>query len=210
MENASQVQPQASGGMTAKAAFNAKYWFSTLQTVTVVNPLEEDWPFMVEMRHYIIRKGAKERFPGVIANVYLDQMSKILAQHDENLGNMADPDLKKIYYDKLIVSVDSLIQEHDSRPAYMQQVSPNAMLEAPDELAPWERASTTTHEPLIPPATAPEPPKAPEAAKEPVTKEFELEGIAYKMIVDKNQKEMYYKDGRLTSSAEYFRAASMA
>lgn len=165
---------------------------------------------MVEMRHYIIKAGAKERFPGVIANVYLDQMSKILAQHDENLGNMADPELKKIYYNRLIVSVDSLVQEHDNRPDYLANVSPAAILPTPDDsVAPWEQASS------VPPVTqdvapALEPKPAPVAPKEPVTKEFDLDGMTYRMIVNKNDKEMYYKDGRLTSAAEYARAASMA
>jgi hypothetical protein len=202
MENASQLQGQASGGMTAKAAFNAKYWFGTLQMVTVVNPLEQDWPFMVEMRHYIIKKGAKERFPGVIANVYLDQMSKILAQHDEQLGNMADPELKKIYYDKLIVSVDSLVQEHDNRPAYLQHVAPEAMLGAPDEVAPWERASQT-------PVASPEPPKAP-AKPEAGERSFDLNGLKFKMVTDEAGLATFFKNDKEIDEAAYAKAASMA
>lgn len=205
IENASQVQPQASGGMTAKAAFNAKYWFNTLQMVTVVNPLEEDWPFMVEMRHYIIKKGAKERFPGVIANVYLDQMSKILAQHDEQLGNMADPELKKLYYDKLIVSVDSLVQEHDNRPAYLQHVAPEAMLEAPNEVAPWEQASAIP----APPVTSPEPPKNPKKP-DAGTKSFELNGLTFKMITDEAGGSTFFKNDKPIDEASYAKAASMA
>lgn len=202
MENASQVQPQASGGMSAKAAFNAKYWFSSLQMVTVVNPLEEDWPFMVEMRHYIIKKGAKERFPGVIANVYLDQMSKILAQHDENLGNMADPELKKIYYDKLIADVENLIQEHDNRPAYLQHIAPGAMLDVPDEVAPWEKASTAT--PALTNTIEPSP--KPEAGE----KSFELNGLVFKMVTDDEGLATFFKNDKEIDEPAYAKAASMA
>lgn len=208
MENASQVHPQASGGMTAKAAFNAKYWFGSLQMVTVVNPLPEDWPFMVEMRHYIIKKGSKERFPGVIANVYLDQMSKILAQHDENLGNMADPELKKIYYDKLIVSVENMMQEHDNRPAYLAHVAPESMLEAPDETAPWEKASTVAPGLSNTIDTPPETPKAP-VKPEAGEKSFELNGLTFKMITDEEGLATFFKNDITIDEPTYARAASM-
>src|SRR5260221_3813940 len=88
-------------GMLTKEQFNARYWFTTLQMVTVLNPawyreggtgeaVSRDFPFMVELRHFIIRAVQHERLPGIIANVYLDQMAKILAQNDDKLGYMSD------------------------------------------------------------------------------------------------------------------------
>lgn len=196
----------------SKTDWVTKYWFNSLQMVTVVNPKSEDWPFMVEMRHFVIKGSSKERFPGVIANVYLDQMSKIMAQDDDKLGFMADPTLKAQYYDKLIVDVESLVNEVDaSAPAYLRDV-PAAAIAHPEERAPWtenmERSSDVTVS-TVPPVPKPEVPAAPETEPKPKTKEFELSGIKYKMIVDKNDKEMFYKNGQLTSSAEYAKAASM-
>jgi hypothetical protein len=208
------MPPQTQIPLSPKEEFNRDYWFNSLQMITVINPKPIDWPFMVEMRHFIIKAGAQERFPGVIANVYLDQMTKILAQDDENLGYMADPVMKKVYYDKLIVNVESLINEIDkSIPEYMKNVSPTTLGQAAEK-APWdnsqgERASEIVTAPIAPPAT-PEPPKAPDTA--PVkeeTKEFELEGSKYKMIIAKDGRRMYYMNGGLTSEATYAKAASM-
>ena len=200
---------------TTKAEFQQKYWFNSLQMVTVTNPLAEDWPFMVEMRHFIIRAGAKERFPGVIANVYLDQMSKILAQNDDKLGFMTDPNLRKIYFDKLIVSVEDLAPQYNPTPEYLRGVSPAAQGQAPSETAPWEEGMERARDvaPTIntpPPAPEPStPPPATAPPKEPVEKNFAHDGHEYKMVVSKDGKEMFYRDGKLTSAAEYSKAASM-
>lgn len=206
--------PMAQNILT-KDEWNKRYWFNTLQMVTVVNPLTYDWPFMVEMRHFIIKAGGTESFPGVIANVYLDQMSKILAQNEDKLGFMADPALKKIYYDRLIVSVESLVQEQDNTPAYLKDVPQNARLEAPDnETPPWERAST-----VVPPTTPPPVPDEPEVPSEEPTPEnreiaitlsdFELDDTKYKLVIGKDGRKLHYKNGVLTTVAEFNRAASM-
>lgn len=198
--------------------FHTTYWFNSLQMVEVINPLSYDWPFMVEGRHFIIKSGAKERFPGIIANIYLDQVSKILAQDDDKLAYMADPNLKKIYYDKLIIHVEDLMSQVQQVPAYMRDVNPATIAQPPSEKAPWdtslgERASDL---PLPPPPTPeylqPAPPVAvPEPAKEPeeTTKSFELGEDKYKFVTRKDGHKMYYKNGALTNVAEYNRAASL-
>lgn len=197
-----------------KEEFNKKYWFNSLQMVTVLNPKLEDWPFMVEMRHFIIKSGATERFPGVIANVYLDQMSKILAQDDDKLGYMADPSLKRLYYDKLIIDVEELVSDYSPTPEYLRNVPQSAQGTAPSEKAPWEenmeRASTVAPNVApAPPVSAPELPEEPEAPPKPETKEFEVNGSKYKSVINKNGNAMFYKNGQMTTSAEYNRAASM-
>lgn len=195
-----------------KDEWRQKYWFNSLQMVTVVNPTKDAWPFMVEMRHYNIEAGANERFPGIIANVYLDQMSKILAQNDDRLGFMADPNLMKIYYDKLIIDVEDLIQQASSIPAYLrmpaQPQTPSA------ERAPWdasvgERATDVAPNPTVAPSF-PEA-KAPEPVKpvEPQERSFEQDGNKYKMVVGKDGRKMYYKGSQLTSASEFNRAASL-
>lgn len=193
----------------SKEDWAKKYWFNSLQMVTVVNPKAEDWPFMVEMRHFIIKAGSKERFPGVIANVYLDQMAKIMAQDDDRLGFMADPTLKAQYYDKLIVDVESLVNEIDtSVPNYLKDVPKTAIMQ-PEERAPWtENMERSSDIAPMPPVVVPEQPKV-ETPVKAETKEFELEGTKYKLVVSKDGREMFYKDGKMTNAAEYAKAASM-
>lgn len=190
-----------------KEEFNSQYWFNSLQMIEVINPRKDDYPFMVEMRHFFIKAGASERFPGVIANVYLDQMSKLMSQDDENLGMMADPNLKKIYYDKLIVNVEELAPVVDQEPAYLKNVSPSARPLQPDnETPPWERASSVQA-----PSKAPEP-DTPAPEPEPVkieNKEFEQGGSTFKLVIGKDGRKMYYQDGRLTDAGSYNKAASM-
>lgn len=199
-----------------------KYWFNTLQMVEVLNPtwylapgtttpVTKDYIFMVEMRHYMIKAGGRERFPGVIANVYLDGMSKLLAQNEDNLGMMADPNLKKLYYDRLIVDVDSLVSEHNEGPAWLKNVPESAKVEAQEEVAPWDNNMERARD--VPPAPAPSPEpiveEVPEQKAKSEDKEFELEGIRYRLVVGKDGREMYYKGNKLTNSAEYHRAASL-
>lgn len=191
-----------------------KYWFNSLQMVTVVNPKPDLWPFMVEGRHFEIGGGATERFPGVIANVYLDQMSKILAQDDERLGFMADPNLSKIYYDKLIVDVEDLIQQASVVPAYLRM--PQAAPQQQIERAPWdstvgERASDLAATLPPPPApTFPEP-KAPEPEQPIVPQErsFEQDGSTYKLVVGKDGRKLHYQNGKLITAADFNKAASL-
>lgn len=187
IESASQVAPtlQSQGSLT-KADWHEQYWFSPMQMITVVNPLPEDWPFMVELRHYVIKGGSHAQFPGMVANVYLDQMSKILAQNDEKLSYMGDPNLRRIYYDKLIVNKEDLVKETSTIPTYLQDTSKA-------ETPPWQQ-------PEIPPT----PPEKPAEGKE-----FEQAGNTYKLVITKNGRKMYYKDGTMTTVAEYNKVASL-
>lgn len=198
-----------------KQDFVNKYWFNSLQMVTVVNPLAEDFPFMVEMRHFIIKAGQHERFPGVIANVYLDQMSKIIAQNDDKLGFMADPALRRVYYDKLIIDVENLAPEYNPTPAWMKGVNPAAVAAAPNDAPPWEssmeRARDIAPNQTPPAAPVPPAPKAPPGPKKPEagTKEFELNGLTFSAVTDGNGKTEFFKNGKAIGEADYAKAASM-
>ena len=209
IESASEIvkahpQIQTHGQMT-KDEWHKKYWFSPLQMIRVINPLPTDYKFMVELRHFKIDGGAEAEFPGMVANVYLDQMSKMLAQEDDNLGVMGDPELKKHYYNKLIVDVRSLVEEQDPTPAYLRNVQDvNKVAPANDELPPWEQKANA---PIAP--TAPELPIEPPKEEKDEVKEFEYNGLNYKAIIAKNGKRMFYKNGQLTSEAEYAKAASL-
>lgn len=116
--------------------FNDKYWFSNTKVVTVVNPRTEDFIFQStndvgidtatgkmksETRQYRVVHGSEERFPGPIANLYLDQMTKMLAQDDDKIQFLIDFALKSQYYDDLIVGVEDLINTYQSHPAYLDR-----------------------------------------------------------------------------------------
>lgn len=183
-----QAQP---GNLTLEDWHN-QYWFTPMHMVEVINPawaregdnfVSKDYPFMVEMRHFIIKAGESKPFPGVIANVYLDQVSRLLAQNDDKLGYMGDPNLRRLYYDKLIVAVTNLAPEADATPAYLK---PTNAVETP----PWKQ------EPIK------ETPK-------PKSKEFKQGDSTYKLVIKEDGGRMHYKDGKLTSEAEYSKAASL-
>lgn len=182
--------------------FDDKYWFNPLQMVTVVNPLPEMYPFMVELRHYEILPGSHMQYPGMIANVYLDQMSRILAQNDEKLGYIGDPNLRKIYYEKLIVDITDLAPQASVIPQYLRQPT--------SEKAPWdssvgERASDIPRTQSLTPPIAP---PAPEKPKEEI-KEFEYNGLKFKSITDKEGATDYFKNDTKIDAAAFAKAASM-
>lgn len=90
----------------------------------MINPRSEDYIFQAtsdvgidnatgkmksEARTYRVKAGEHERFPGPIANMYLDQMAKLVAQDEDKFQFMIDFALKAQYYDQLIVSIEDLI-----------------------------------------------------------------------------------------------------
>ena len=193
-------QPATIMPMT-KDEFWKTYWFSPYHTVTLVNP-KYDYKFMVEGRNFFIKAGATEPLPGTVANVYLSQMTRIMAQDDDKMQHLSDFALMRQYYDQLIVDVVSSIKEVDNTPAYLSNVPEHVKTEAASETPPWQQPAQT--QPETPPAPV-EPPKE----VEPTTKEFEHEGVKYKMTVDKNDKETFFKNGVRISAADYSKAASM-
>lgn len=115
--------------------FIEKYWQTNTKIVTVVNPRTEDFVFQAvvevgvdmntgkmkaEPRHYRVIAGKTERFPGTIANMYLDQMTKILAQEEEKFQFLIDFALKAQYYDQLIVDIEDLINSYIPRTEYLE------------------------------------------------------------------------------------------
>lgn len=206
MEQPAQVMPMT------KKEFNEVYWFSPLQMVTLINPQAYDFPFMVELRNFVIKAGSKEKMPGTVANVYLNQMTRIMAQDEDKMQFLSDYALMRQYYDKLIVDVESLIHETSSVPAYLQQVPNHMKVEAPSETPPWQAPA----ESAIPKTNSQmtntwgkQEDVTPAKQVEEKTKEFELEGAKYKMTIDKNDKEMFFKDGVRINAADYSKAASM-
>lgn len=200
-----------------KKEFWAIYWFSPLQMVTLKNPKNVDYPFMVEMRHFIIRAGATEQMPGTVANVYLSQMTRILAQDDDRMEFLSDLNLMKLYYDQLIVDVKSMMPEDNSQPAYLKNV-PDHMKAGAPETPPWQAPAQSAIPPTnsqmtntwqAPVKDAPKTTEAPKTESKEETKEFEFEGNKYKLVIDKNEARMFFKDGRRIGEADYARAASM-
>lgn len=222
-----------------QAEFNKYYWFTSLQMVTVRNPLKTPFEFRSEMRLYGVPAGGEESYVGTIANIYLDQMAKTIAQNENKLELIADPTMKSAYYKELIVEVKDLNPQYDPENNWQHRMKaagaelpPWVKPEVPQQsnltntaapTPPWEqpqapplpvpnmeRASDVA--PLAPPMAPPVPQTPPATPPKPATeqtKEFEHEGTKYKMVVDKNGDTMYFGDGRRISAADYTKAASM-
>lgn len=107
-----------------EADFVRRYGFNNFKIVTVSNPTTEDHEFQITMevgvdpatgklkteaRQYVVKAGASERFPGVVAQKYLDEMAKKLAQQEKKFGLYVDLNTRGEYYDRLIVDVEDLV-----------------------------------------------------------------------------------------------------
>lgn len=212
MEQAPTVMPMT------KEEFWANYWFSPLQMVTLINPKSYDYKFMVENRNFIIRAGANEKMPGTVANVYLSQMTRIMAQDDDKMSFLSDFALMRQYYDSLIVDVISLISEDHSQPAYLSSVPAHMRVESEPDTPPWQQQAakaatsipetnsdmTNTYDPNSN-DTRPKSVAKPKAEN----KEFDLDGSKFKLVIDKNGSESHFKDGKRISAADYAKSASM-
>lgn len=144
--------------------FWVKYWHGNTDMVTVVNPRTEDYVFQAtvdsgvdlatgklraETRHYKVAAGGKERFPGPIANMFLDQMSKLVAQDDEKIQYMIDFALRAQYYDDLTVAVEDLIHDYQPFPEYLNK--PEDKTPEVEKEIPFGGA---TYEPTVKPKTS--------------------------------------------------------
>lgn len=102
-------------------AFLDKYNFDNYVHITVSNPTTKDFTFLMmiqtgidrqtarpreEHRTFMVPAGSRERFVGSVANLYLDQMSKQIAQDAGTFGDISDWGARAKYYDDLIVSID--------------------------------------------------------------------------------------------------------
>lgn len=111
--------------------FNEKYWFKNTHVISVVNPRNEDYKFQAVIdtgmnvatgkmeaspRQYLVKAGGQERFIGVVANMYLDQMSKLIAQDEDKFQFMIDFALKAQYYDQLIIGIENLLEQNIALP----------------------------------------------------------------------------------------------
>lgn len=130
-------------------AFWAKYQHPNSEVVTVVNPTSSDYVFQAtvdaamdvrtgrprsEARQYMVPKGGSQRFPGSIANMYLDQMSRQLAGEENRLDRMVDWTERAKYYDQLTADTEDLIASYTPNPAYVddnQHVATDVEAEVP-------------------------------------------------------------------------------
>lgn len=102
-------------------SFQDKYWFDNYVHITVANPTTSDFKFSMvvqtgidrsigkpreETRNFMVPAGGKERFVGSVANLYLDKMSKLLAQEARKFGDISDWNARAVYYDELIIDKD--------------------------------------------------------------------------------------------------------
>lgn len=130
-------------------AFIVKYWFPATQIITVVNPRDEDYKFTMvvdtglnaltgkpgtESRKYMVKAGDNQRFPGTIANMYLDQMTRLVAQDEDKIQHLIDFALRAEYYDKLIAGKEDLIQQtYEAKPDYLGKPEDETQAPVPTE-----------------------------------------------------------------------------
>jgi len=146
--------------------FIAKYWHPNTEVVTVINPTSDDYIFKAtvdagvdmktgrprpEMREYRVPKGGSERFPGSIANMYLDQMSRQLAQKDNRLDRMVDFSERAKYYDQLTADTEDLIAAYTPNPAYTDDN--HSVKEEKKEEVPFSGARRPGRPPKVAPLT---------------------------------------------------------
>lgn len=246
-------QPQQVTPIT-KEEFNKMYWFSPLQMVTLINPQKYDFPFMVELRNFVIKAGRQEKMPGTVANVYLNLMTGIMAQDDDKMTLLSDYTFKGMYYNKLIKDVESLIKENDPLPAYLKDVPEHLKTSVTDETPPWQQPNriessvpdtnsdmTNTYDTTPPakpgsvdgiyrpiqegtpvvfdeigkaiPLNTPEGREVEDRRKaqkvKAETKEFELNGLTFKSVTDKDGVTTFFKNDVEIKEADYSKAASM-
>lgn len=136
-----------------ESAFITKYGFNNFKIVTVSNPTTKDHEFQITMevgvdpvtgklrteaRKYVVKAGSSERFPGVVAQKYLDEMAKKLSQQEDKFKLYVDLGTRSEYYDRLIVDVEDLV----SGPVNFEHLRPQ---DAADEPA---SDTETTEEPF--------------------------------------------------------------
>lgn len=119
-------------GVDIKPVNMKQYEFDNYKTVTVVNPKNEDFNFLVEGKAYSIKAGSKKRFPGYIATLYIRKMAMILAQDEKKIQFITDNTLLETYYKRLIIGVDDLVGEHQAPDADSSFVPQSTATESGD------------------------------------------------------------------------------
>lgn len=126
--------------------FNDKYWLTNLKLAIVVNPLHEDYKFQcavetgvelatgrpkTEVRTYIVKAGGSERFPAPVANLYLKQMSQLLAQDDNTYNQYIDYSHRAELYDRLIVEIIDMVESYQPFNSYKEEGKVEEKVEQP-------------------------------------------------------------------------------
>lgn len=139
-------------------SFYEKYWFDNSVHVTVSNPDTQDFIFKMvvaigidratgkpreEHKTFMVPAGGKERYVGSVANLYLDMMSKYIAQKEGKIADITDWKRRAEYFDDLIVDIDDPFADNtfvpytdvsgDARAAEVPAEMPFAAAVAQDE-----------------------------------------------------------------------------
>lgn len=118
--------------------FIKMYWFTGEQRVTVINPTNKDFVFMHNQRHYVVRAESQEELMGPMANQYLDQMGRLLAQQQDMLGHWGDVNLRRQYLDQLIAKIEDMNPPAINMTPWRREIPAQPMRVTADEPAPWE------------------------------------------------------------------------
>lgn len=126
--------------------FNEKYVFNNFRFYTVLNPLTTPYTFkctveegfsqelhrpISQTREYMVPAGGSRRFPGPVAGLYLDQMSKIKAQNDKKFASIIDYSFKDEMYQSLIADTEDVIESYRAFPQYEKPLDVGALNDKP-------------------------------------------------------------------------------
>lgn len=80
------------------------------QSVTVTNPTEKDYTFMVHSKPYVVKAGQTARMPGYIAWVYTYGLATQMSQADKTWGRWNEEGFRNKYYDRIVVGADNVVE----------------------------------------------------------------------------------------------------
>jgi hypothetical protein len=148
-----------------------EFSWSEDQQVTVVNPTDNPYKFKVHNKDYAVGAHKTVKMPGYIAWVYVYGLSTQLAQADGVFNRWNEEDFRPTYYEKLVKSVDALVQD-------VEEIEEPEVTSTFDEIDEPDEPDTT-EEPDQPgePDKEEQPDPAPAADSQP-TPELEREGAA--------------------------------
>lgn len=81
------------------------------QTITVVNPTDQNFPFKVHNKDYVVGAGQTAKMPGYIAWLYVYGLASKLCQDNREFNRWNEEGFRNTYYDKLVIGADDVVQQ---------------------------------------------------------------------------------------------------
>jgi len=92
------------------------------QQITVINPTKEDYHFKVYSQDYEVKAGAKAKMPGYMAWMFVYHLAEKICQKEHNFNRWNEEGYRQIYFNRLVVAVDDIMQEVSVEPEKVEAV----------------------------------------------------------------------------------------